>query len=483
MMARAASERLKAYGERHPEQLFIAKALLTILAILWLKDAIRGWLPLIAFLFPVAFLIYVRIRADAEGEHPDRMLARYVTVTGLMYAEGESRFAGVTWATWSLIAVNVAVFYGFQAYVDPRLVSENLIFLPFRPAAWNVPLSACTSMFLHGSTQHLWGNMLFLWAVGTVVERRIGWRAFLMAYLGTGLVAGLVAVTVPWLWTGRVQHGLGASGAIAGVMGVFSVRCYFKTMVFPLPILGVFSLLIPLSVKLRINSLVLMGLFFLADLSGGITQITGNGFSPIGHWAHLGGMFAGVGFAALLSLGSDAARERHLDIAEAALDAGVGFRAGRASLERVLEKEPENPEALLSLARIESRHHPSDEGRLAYTKCIDALVASDPERAAEVFEEYHARYQANVEPRQQYRLSAYLFRKGNLELASRCLEGLVHGAECPPEIAPKALFQLGRVYEVMGLAEAARDVYHRYADTYPDSEVSAKARAKAGTGA
>jgi tetratricopeptide (TPR) repeat protein len=262
-------------------------------------------------------------------------------------------------------------------------------------------------------------------------------------------------------------------------MGVFAVRCYFKTMVFPLPILGIFSLVIPLSVRLRINSLVVIGLFFLADLSGGISQISGAGFSPIGHWAHLGGMLAGFGFAALLSLGADATEERHLDIADTALGSGVGIKAGRASLQRLLAKDPENAEALLSLARMESRFHPSDEGRQAYVKCIEVLAASELERAAGVFEEYYRAYHAALEPRLLYRLSAQLFRVGKLEVCSRSLESLADGPDTPAEIAEKALFQLGRVYELMGLAEAAGDVYRRYADSYPNSDVAAKARAKA----
>ncbi len=477
------SDRLKTYADRHPEQVFIGKALLTVLAVVWLRDPILAWLPplpLLMLFAPLAFLLYVRIKAAAEGEHADQALARLVTLAPVMYAEGESRFRGVTWATWILIAVNVAIFYGFQAHVSPLLVTRNLIFLPYEPTLWNVPLSAVTAMFLHGDTGHLWGNMLFLWAVGTVVERRIGWRPFLVFYLGTGIAAGLVAASVPWLLTGIPQHGLGASGAISGIMGVFAVRCYFKTMVFPIPILGIFSLVIPLSVKLHVNSLVVITLFFLADLSGGIAQVSGNGFSAIGHWAHLGGMVAGFGLAIVLSLGAAGTQERHLDIADSVVAAGVGLGAGRESLQRVLEKEPENPEALLSLARLESRHRPSDEGRLAYEQCIEVLGPVDAQRAAEVFRECSATYRIGVEPRLQYRLSAHLFRMGDLELASRSLEALVDGTATPPDVAEKALFQLGRIYELMGLAEAARDIYRRYADTYPDSEVAGKARSRAG---
>ena len=68
---------------------------------------------------------------------------------------------------------------------------------------------------------------------------------------------------------------------------------------------------------------------------------------------------------------------------------------------------------------------------------------------------------------------------GDLELASRSLEALVDGTATPPDVAEKALFQLGRIYELMDLAGAARDVYQRYADTYPDSQVAGKARSRA----
>ncbi|HXK22724.1 MAG TPA: rhomboid family intramembrane serine protease [Myxococcota bacterium] len=276
-----------------------------------------------------------------------------------------------------------------------------------------------------------------------------------------------------------MEHGLGASGAISGVMGIFAVRCYFKTMIFPLPILGVFSLIIPLSVKFRVNSLVVIGLFFLADLSGGIDQLTGRSFSSVGHWAHVGGMLTGIGFAALLSLGSEAADERHLDIADTALDTGVGIKAGRASLHRILEKDPDTTEALLSLARMESRFHACEEARLAYARCIEVLAPSNPERAASLFEEYFRRYPSCLEARLQYRLTPHLFMRGNLQLSARTLEVLVASPDTPPEIAEKSLFQLGKVYEAMGLAEQSRDVYRRYAGRYPDSVVSAKARSKA----
>ena len=74
-------------------------------------------------------------------------------------------------------------------------------------------------MFLHADGGHLWGNMLFLWAVGTVGEKRIGGRRFLTFYFLAGIAAALLSALVDFAFFQRATHGLGASGAIAGAMG------------------------------------------------------------------------------------------------------------------------------------------------------------------------------------------------------------------------------------------------------------------------
>jgi membrane associated rhomboid family serine protease len=167
--------------------------------------------------------------------------------------------------------------------------------------------------------------MTFLWVVGSAVERRVGWKKFLWLYLLTGLIGGLVFILVEFIFHGQAGHALGASGAIAGIMGIFAVRCYFKSMIFPVPILGIFSLILPISLKIRLNSLVIMALFFLSDLSGGIEQITGESGSMIGHWCHLGGMISGMLIAGYLKLGEDAVEERHLEIGIKASEASYGY--------------------------------------------------------------------------------------------------------------------------------------------------------------
>jgi hypothetical protein len=155
--------------------------------------------------------------------------------------------------------------------------------------------------------------------------------------------AGIPFILVNFLATGEPGHILGASGSIAGIMRVFAVRCYFKSMVFPLPILGIFSLIFPISFKVRLNSLVIIGLFFFMDLSGGIGQITGQNVSNVGHWAHIGGTLAGIGLAFFLKLGEGAIEERHLRSVQGCR-LQCRLRAGEHSLRIALERNPENAE-------------------------------------------------------------------------------------------------------------------------------------------
>ena len=258
------------------------------------------------------------------------LLREHITFFPVMRSEGERRTEVKPWVTYGIIFANVLIFYGFEMNVPPELITDNLVFLPHKPDFFNVPLSAFTAMFLHGSGGHLWGNMTFLWVVGSAVERRVGWKTFSWLYLLTGLIGGFVFILVEFLFHGRAGHALGASGAIAGIMGIFAVRCYFKSMIFPVPILGIFSLILPISLKIRLNSLVIMALFFLSDLSGGIEQITGESGSMIGHWCHLGGMISGMLIAGYLKLGEDAVEERHLEIGIKASEAATRIRGWRA---------------------------------------------------------------------------------------------------------------------------------------------------------
>ncbi|WP_051689913.1 rhomboid family intramembrane serine protease [Pelobacter seleniigenes] len=473
-------ETTKTYFEVHPEQLFILKAFAVISLIILVQELLSNFLPLFMLLFPVVFLLYIRLQATVTGQSATQLLSEHITFMPVMYAKEERQQQYIPLVTYGLILANILIFYLFELSVSPELISNNLIFLPYAPTPVNVPLSLFTSLFLHSGQGHLWGNMLFLWAVGTMVERRIGpWRLFAF-YLISGICGNLLYLLSCQL-TGSPAHILGASGAIAGVMGIFAVRCYFKSMVFPLPILGIFSLILPVSLKIRLNSLVIIGLFFLADLSGGIEQVQGSSSSNVGHWAHIGGILCGTLLAMMFRINKEAILERHIELGSQAVNAQIGagdLEKGEESLRLLLTKDPENTEALLLLARLRSKFTATEEGNDLYRKVIPKLILENQEEAMMVFHEYYKVYYKGLDSDTMFRLANIYHRNDDLEAATQCLESVCQNKLTPPAMLERALFQCARILESMDHINAASMYYRDCIEKFPDSPLSTKATSR-----
>ena len=135
-------------------------------------------------------------------------------------------------------------------------------------------LTIFTSMFLHGSWLHVGGNMLFLWVFGNSVEDRLGHVGYSLFYLAAGVVAAWTQVaTDP---TSQVPV-IGASGAIAGVLGAYLVM-------FPLSRMVIFRVPVPAAL--------LLGSWILTQVFMGTVTL---GSEPnVAYFAHIGGFAAGV---------------------------------------------------------------------------------------------------------------------------------------------------------------------------------------------
>ena len=126
----------------------------------------------------------------------------------------------LTWptATLSLIACNVLMF-GAQQFMEPSFQAVMAL------RAWKLDLIAWfTSMFMHADWWHLGVNMVFLWIFGLFVEARFGWFRLIVLYVASGVGASLIFLTVHW---GEPVSVIGASGAIAGLMGICLVAAPF----------------------------------------------------------------------------------------------------------------------------------------------------------------------------------------------------------------------------------------------------------------
>jgi membrane associated rhomboid family serine protease len=185
--------------------------------------------------------------------------------------------------TVSLIAVNAAVFL-FQLSLGDGVVafvrSFGLVPAEFSWAA------VLTSMFLHGGLLHFGGNMLYLWIFGDNVEDRMGHGRFLAFYLLCGLAAALAqTLSSP----ASVIPMVGASGAIAGVMGAYFVL-YPRSRIVTLVPIFVFIHII------EVPAIFFLGVWFLMQFLSGVGSL-GAGTADTGgiaFWAHTAGFAAGL---------------------------------------------------------------------------------------------------------------------------------------------------------------------------------------------
>lgn len=185
--------------------------------------------------------------------------------------------------TVALIAVNAAVFLQQQALPEDELkrfvYTWGLVPVQF---SW---VAVFTSMFLHADWMHVIGNLLFLWIFGDNVEDRLGHGRFLVFYLLCGAVAAMLQVAFN---PASAIPMVGASGAIAGVLGAYLVMFPHSRILTLVPIF-VFVQII------EVPALLFLGLWFLLQLMSGVGSLGQSAdMGGIAFWAHAGGFAAGL---------------------------------------------------------------------------------------------------------------------------------------------------------------------------------------------
>src|ERR1041385_5382247 len=199
-------------------------------------------------------------------------------------------------ATLGIIAINVVVFLK-ELKLGPQL-EDMLVSYAVIPARYTQPevakffsapeqvIALFSSMFLHGGWLHLLGNMWTLWIFGDNVEDRLGRARYLALYLAGGLAAAMLHI---YTNAGSAVPTIGASGAIAGIMGAY-FRFYpgarVETLVPPF-FFGPFFVL---------PAVLFLGWWFLLQFFNGALSLgaRGPGFSGVAWWAHVGGFIFGL---------------------------------------------------------------------------------------------------------------------------------------------------------------------------------------------
>jgi membrane associated rhomboid family serine protease len=222
--------------------------------------------------------------------------------------------------TYALIAANIGIFLSMlPAAGDERALAQfyyDWALLPRRVMGGDGLNGLLTSQFLHAGWMHLVGNMLFLWIFGDNVEDEMGHLPFLGFYLVVGALSGYAHVVADPL---SYVPTVGASGAIAGVMGAYlllypkaRIDILFFFRIFPIP------------------AWIMLMVWFSMQFVGGMGATPGTG--GVAYWAHAGGFLAGLILAAPLWL-----------------------RLGGPRFWRATDGHPPHPPALYSMPKVKRK--------------------------------------------------------------------------------------------------------------------------------
>ena len=198
---------------------------------------------------------------------------------------------------WGIMAICITVFLYMQFLPQPaqRYFTYLYGMLPIRYSniEWGIGfglpfdygLSFITSLFLHGGWFHLILNMWFIWIFGHSIEDRMGHGLFWCFYL----LCGLIATVTQWLFDPQLTTPVvGASGAIAGVLGAyFFLYPYARVVIwFPFMLLPIFA---------EVPAIAFLGFWVIIQLHEAVTSVVfAGGAADVAWWAHLGGFIAGA---------------------------------------------------------------------------------------------------------------------------------------------------------------------------------------------
>jgi membrane associated rhomboid family serine protease len=204
-------------------------------------------------------------------------------------------------ANLAIIALNVFVFL-LEIMLGDTII-ERWTFTPAQLTAFfhgsgsfQAVLTIFTAMFMHAGWSHLLGNMLFLWVFGQAIENAFGSRMYTTFYLICGVVANMAQYLVD---PNSTVASLGASGAIAGVMGAYLA-------LYPTSTIDLFVW--PLSLftgrDIRVPAWLMLGLWFAVQvILGGSGMTEASAAGGVAYWAHIGGFITGLVLALLVRPG------------------------------------------------------------------------------------------------------------------------------------------------------------------------------------
>jgi membrane associated rhomboid family serine protease len=334
----------------------------------------------------------------------------------------------------------------------------------FRPA-YRTTETFFTYMFLHGGFAHLFGNMVFLWLVGCALELGCGRLLYSAVYI----VGGLLAVILYWLiYLKSTVPLVGASGAIAGLMGAFTI-IFRKNKIKTFYSLGFYFN------YLKAPAIILLPVWIGKEL---FSMFFG-GVSHVAYVAHIGGLAGGavLGFISMRYLGAsgeEVFQEEPKDEVTPLLEEAqkyigeLDLEKGKQRLEQVLFKAPDNIHALTHLFNIEKLEPQTQRFHEIAKRLLSILCCDnhDPETAFNTYKEYtdHA-LQPRLSAELYLRISFVCSATAHFDRSKRILAMLMKKKPDLPGI-PTALLKLANCYRQKGMQDlwqkCLQVIYSRY---------------------
>lgn len=341
----------------------------------------------------------------------------------------------VPYATYGLILANAAVF-------AVQLTGEDALpkgFIPAQPSlfAWFI------SMFMHAGFTHIIGNMVFLWLFGTIAEDVLGPGLFLLFYFGGSLGATLLDVLI----SASSSPGaldlprLGASGAIAGIMGLSAI-CFLKTKIRVWYFFWWFMFLVPRIGQFEVTAPVALGVWIGWEVIQGMVQAVSGTIGGVGHWAHIGGFVFGMGGAVVMGLHKRIPR-MDLISGRVPVHSTTDAYEQAGALQKMVMDSPEDAEAWAALARDYEMTGRLDRAKEAHANALSRFLAQRNSAGAA------GAYSA---------LNSY---------------GIV------PQLTPDQQFSLARALDDGGRAGDAFGLFRAVANHHPDQQIAETALVRA----
>jgi membrane associated rhomboid family serine protease len=348
-----------------------------------------------------------------------------------------------------------------------QAVSWRYGFVPEHPRILNI----FTSMFLHGSFMHLLGNMIFLWLSGCILELGCGRIFYLALYLLSGICAdGLFSVaymksSVPLI---------GASGAIAGLMGALTVL-YGKRKIKIFYSLGFYFN------YTKVSAIILLPLW----IGNEVFQLFFGGVSNVAYVAHIGGLVGGalLGYGNRRFLGcvdekafEEDPKEKIPGLLENAyqLTSKLDTHKARPLVEEILEIEPHNQKALLLLFNIDKIDPQHERLHKTATMLVTLLTrtSEDHHLLCDIFKQYcQIAKPPRFTPSLLFSIAFAFCDSGYLQETEQIMASLFRNQPNHPKL-PAALLKLARAYLKKGLSDKGKKFLQIISEEYPEANES-----------